>query len=195
MLDLHIELIHQRDHDYRLKMSLYRPDQDAPLNPLETARPIITLNPADCPNPLQGGDPGRWLGQQLLADPAVSTAWEWALGASGGQLLRLRLELDDELHRFPWEALILPHVGQVALSERILLSRFMFVSRQETVPAVAAGRIKLITAVAAPTDIEAYGLARPNRAAFLEPIAALLDPAADERPPHATIRPGRVSLA
>ena len=189
MLDLHIELIHQRAHDFRLKMALYRPDQDAPLNPLETARPIVSLDPTACPDPFQGDAAGRWLGEQLLADPASLTAWEWVLGASDGQLLRLRLELDDELQQLPWEALLLPHVGQVALSERILLSRFMFVSRQQTPPAAATDRLQLVAAVASPSDIfDNYRLPRPDTATFLAPIEALLSPA------DGPIRAGRVEL-
>ena len=174
--DLHLELIHREDHLYRLKMSLYWPGQDAPANPLAAHRPLVSLDPSAMPDPVKdGGDPGIWLGAQLLADPMARAAWDWVLGRVGDKALRLRLELDDELQQFPWELITLPFVGRVSLSERVLFSRFMFISRNQSTPKKRTNHLEITLALANPTDIQkSYKLPRPEPKQFLTPIHDLL---------------------
>lgn len=112
---------------------------------------------------------GQALAEQVFADPEirgylrqVKTAVEAA-----GHFLRLRLLIGPTapgLHALRWELLADPDTGTpFATSERVLFSRFMLSQDWRTVRLRPKAALRAVVAVAAPTDLTAYGLAEIDR--------------------------------
>lgn len=112
---------------------------------------------------------GRLLAGQLFADAAVRGLYATARAAleRGGLSLRVRLAIDPsalELHDLRWELLRDPETNApLATSERVLLSRFMPSQDWRRVRLQPRAQLRAVVAVAAPTNLDRYGLAQIDR--------------------------------
>lgn len=143
-------------------------------------------------------DAGVQLFSALIADARVHTAWE--LAAALHPRRRIRLRIDDaapELHALAWEALHDPSPTAtarfVAADRDTPFSRHVACAWEPPGP-VAAPPIRVLTAVAAPAGLEAYGLAPIDVDRELAVLADAMGDAAPGLVEH-TALPGRCTLA
>ncbi|GAB4429184.1 MAG: CHAT domain-containing protein [Chloroflexi bacterium OHK40] len=97
-----------------------------------------------------------------------------AAAAARGRMLRLRLALDPtapRLHRIPWELMYFDDSGGVspprplAADPRIAFSRYLESATFDEGRPIAERPVRMLAAIAAPTDLHRWGLAEINRAA------------------------------
>ena len=161
--DLEIGLRRVLRDAYEVTLRLLNPASEAEVAPVSgpaAIDPKILL-------PLQN-DPaayGRALADQVFADPGVRALYAKARAvlAADDAALRVRLAVDPsalELHDLRWELLHDPESAtSIATSERLLFSRFMRSGDWRRVRQAPRDRLRAVVAVAAPTDLDAYGLA------------------------------------
>lgn len=111
---------------------------------------------------------GRRLTAMLFADQRLRDAWREARGfAHGAQsALRLRLDPADDLHSLYWETIRDPISDTpLARNQQVLLSRYL--DSPDLTPIIIPDRADLtaLAVIAAPTDLDQYGLAPINAAA------------------------------
>ncbi|MBM3190773.1 MAG: CHAT domain-containing protein, partial [Chloroflexi bacterium] len=125
--------------------------------------PIGYLRP-DClpwvPTASRTADGERLFGL-LFGDPRLREAWSAAVGPNAA--CRIRLRIDDsapELNALPWELLREPLPGgarDLAADERTPLSRYLAGIWQHGAP-ILDRPIRLLIAIAAPSDLDAFHL-------------------------------------
>ncbi|MCB0017361.1 MAG: CHAT domain-containing protein [Anaerolineales bacterium] len=188
-VDLHLELIKLQGQQYLLRLSLHDSAISAPIDLLNGQRLPVTIDPAD-PRLQQFSlaEYGEALGQIVFGAPVALAALEKGLAtaAQKDKPVRLRLQLEDELHVLPWETLSLPGLGPLALRERLRFSRFLSGGEHRPVPRIPPEKLRALVAVAAPDGLDAYDLPQPDRALF---TAAAQDNLAGA---EVTIVPGRL---
>lgn len=126
-------------------------------------------------------DEGARLFAAFVADDRVRMAWE--LAAALHPRRRIRVRLDDsvpELHVIPWEVLHDP--SPTATARFLAADRDTPFSRDVSCPwqplgPVAAAPIRVLTAIAAPRGLDAYGLAPIDRDAEIACLAAAMSSA------------------
>jgi len=107
---------------------------------------------------------GRALGQALFAAEAVGDAFRETVAAVEAQngALRVRLRIDPpELHGLGWERILAPIDGQwlpLGAAAATPLSRFVLGERWERPAPVTARPLRVLTVIAAPVDLDDYGL-------------------------------------
>lgn len=121
---------------------------------------------------------GARLFAAFTADEAVRMAWNLAAALAPRRRLRLRIDDDAaELHALPWEAL--HDLSPTATAHRPAADRDTPFSRLvpcawDLLPAVREPPLGVLTAVAAPTDLDAYSLPAIDRAAEQASLAAAM---------------------
>lgn len=136
--------------------------------------PRGTLGP-ELLQPLGAGDRGAQLFTRFTADEPIRMAWNLAAALHPTRRIRLRLDdLEPALHTLPWEALTDP--SPIATARTLAADRDTPFSRHVATSASVPGPldcppIKLLSAVAAPTDLDAYDLPPLDRAAEAACIA------------------------
>ena len=164
LIDLLIRLRRQQGDTYTITIERRAAGQATAVEPLAQVRPrpVFTIDWTEAR--ALAADPaelGRWLGDALFAHRAVYAAFQAALADAGSRgTLRLRLDLEDDLHALPWETLTLDDLGPLSGSQRILFSRYLESDRGYAVTPPPAP-LTAAVAIADPTDIGTYGLARP----------------------------------
>lgn len=122
------------------------------------------------------GDPRRYgehLFTMLFADPRAREAWVEARGYSRGAGVPLRVRLripaeDAPLHGLHWETLRDPVSNQLlGMHEALLLSRYLESATMARVTIPSCPSLRGLAAVAAPIDLERFGLAPINALAEL----------------------------
>ena len=174
---LTLQLTHLTGDQYRLRLMQEDSESGAMSNPLGSHPVTVSLPPALPANlALDPAGYGRWLGQQLLADPVASQALSSMLAAAEAQdrPLRLILDLPPQLQKLEWETLQLDNAGPLALRERLRLSRLLPTTGQRPVLHTVPDPLRVLTAVAAPADLADYDLHRPDAEQLHELIEAAL---------------------
>lgn len=133
-------------------------------------------------------DRGARLFQRFTADEPVRMAWNLAAALHPQRRIRIRLDdLAPALHTLPWEALtdVSPTATARTLSadRDTPFSRHVVTSWEPPGPLVTPP-IKLLSAVAAPTDLETYNLPPLDRDAEAACIAAAVAAAPPGRVVH-----------
>lgn len=146
----------------------------------ERVFPAGLLEPAGV-EAVQRAEPGvvgARLFAALMADDRVRQAW--AIAAGRHPRRRIRLRIDDaapELHALPWELLCDASPGStarlLAADDDTPFSRHV-PGAFEPLPAVEARPIRLLSAIAAPTGVEAYQLQPLDRAVEEAGVAAAM---------------------
>ena len=163
-IDLALTLRQEQDRSYRADLRLRHPASASDCD-LAVACPV-TLDPiALAALSLDPVAYGRTLAAQLFADAPLRAAWEQAatVAAVTPLPMRLRLDLDprvEELHALIWETLMAPGDGPtLALSERVLLSRYLGTRELASLTTDADATPRAIIAVANPSDLGTFGMA------------------------------------
>jgi hypothetical protein len=138
-----------------------------------------------------GDDLGARLFAALVADEPVRMAWNLAAALHPRRRIRVRIADDvPELHPLPWEALHDPSPTSTARSPAAdrdtPFARFVATSWAPLGP-VPAPPIKVLSAVAAPADLDAYQLPPIDRAAEAAGVAAALALAPPGRVEHTAL--------
>lgn len=108
---------------------------------------------------------GRALSAMLFAAPAAREAFTAARATAEAQHLQLRVRIAispdaPELHALRWECLFDPDGRtMLALSERILLSRYIASTDWRQIRLRARTPLRALVVIAAPTNLASYGLA------------------------------------
>ncbi len=167
--DLEITLFHAGAGEYAAELRFTSPTSETEIPPL---RAVTGLDPGALLE--HHHDPaayGAALTDALFAADELSQLFAQVRATvdAGGLDLRLRLRLDPgarELHALRWELLRAPGAtsGEVpgallATSERILFSRFMASTDWRTVKIGRKADLRALVAVAAPNDLDRFGLA------------------------------------
>ena len=165
--DLEISLRRHVDTGYIVDLRYSQPDSDADLRP--------TRHNGETP-PTEfdreqlhalASDPaayGQLLGQNLLSDPEVHTAFEQARASahSHDASLRVRLLIDPaaaELHSLYWETLRDPRDGALVFAgENVVFSRYLSSFDWRPVYLRTQSELKALIVVANPTGLEKYDL-------------------------------------
>jgi hypothetical protein len=115
---------------------------------------------------------GRFLGECLLVEPGVERIFAHALSSAQQLEVPLRVQLvlspNIDLHDLCWETLRNPHDGTALFVRNdLLFSRYL--SSEDTRPVRLRDRdeLRALVAVAAPDDVESYGLPRVDVTAEL----------------------------
>ena len=170
-VDLHIELINLRGMQYLLRLSLHDSAISAPIDLLNGQRLPVTIDPDD-PNLRHFSliEYGEALGQIVFGDPAALAALQKGLAVAEekDRPVRLRLQLEDQLHILPWESLSIPGIGALAIQERLRFSRYLSGGRHRRIQRVPPEQMRAIVAVASPEGLDDYGLVKPSRALFAQ---------------------------
>ncbi|HEX9109444.1 MAG TPA: CHAT domain-containing protein [Longimicrobiales bacterium] len=176
---LDLNLSRAADGGYALEFVFSQPGSDAEAR-LLGAQPVkaaldlnalrvLLLDPAAYGHALAG---------QLFADPRARTAFVQARAAAGALPLRLRFQAAPgagELHGLAWELLLDPQdSAPLATQEKIVFSRVLASSDSRPVTTPARGDLRALLAVASPSNLPDYNLARLDQAAELDRIQAEL---------------------
>ena len=135
-----------------------------------------------------GDDHGARLFARFTADEPIRMAWSLAAALHPQRRIRLRLDdLAPALHTLAWEALT--DTSPTATARTLAADRDTPFSRHVATAAAPPGPltalpIKILTAVAAPTDIADYDLPPLDRAAEIASIAEALAAAPPGRVQH-----------
>ncbi|RRR72993.1 MAG: CHAT domain-containing protein [Candidatus Viridilinea halotolerans] len=149
---------------YTVDLRFMRPSSDAENQPLHTTRPLVSIDFAAlraCSLDPQAY--GTLLSASLFADPALRAAFAQARGLAGDCPLRLRLAFDvgaPELHALRWELLHDPNDRlPLSLSSQVLFSRYLASDDWRAVYSRARGDLRALVVIAAPNDLDQFGLA------------------------------------
>jgi hypothetical protein len=165
--ELEVGLHRVQVETYQIELRYTDPESEAETSPRRGRCPIVPQSLLPLLQDSTGY--GQALAGQVFADPEVlgflrqvKTAVEAA-----GHSLRLRLLIGPTapgLHALRWELLADPDTGApFSTSERVLFSRFMLSQDWRTVRLRPKAALRALVAVAAPTDLAAYGLAEIDR--------------------------------
>lgn len=161
-LEIHLTLI--ANDSYYSSMRLQAPD-DAAAAELLGATPVTISHETLLQASLDPRAYGQQLALMLFADPRMREGWAKARAFAHGRnaVLRVRLRFDlnaPSLHGVRWETLADPESGApLALSEQILLSRYLDSASLQPVRQPKRPQLKAIVAVAGPRDLGRYNLA------------------------------------
>lgn len=167
--ELEIGLHRVQADDYQVELRFLDPASDAETAPCRAPCPLDPL--ALLPLEQDPAGYGRALAAQVFADPRARDGLRRARVAVevGNRVLRIRLLVGPTatgLHALRWELLCDPDSGEaLAMSERILLSRFMPSQDWRPIRLRPRARLRVLVAVSAPTDLDQYGLAPLDAAA------------------------------
>lgn len=154
---------HYRVGHYQVELRLTDPEVDTDRPPVtgEAAFQVNELSKLlDLPDQL-----GLALTEALFRDAGVRRFYSEAKAVfeSSGRTLRIRISIGPgaaELNGLPWELLRDPDTqASLAVSERILLSRFMQSSDWRPVKLQPKAQLRALIAVSAPSDAATYGMA------------------------------------
>ncbi|MCB0027887.1 MAG: CHAT domain-containing protein, partial [Anaerolineales bacterium] len=192
-----LQLTHLSGDEYRLRLTQEESGSGAVSSPLGSRIVTVTIL-AEVPAnlALDASGQGKRLGEQLLANAAVTRALSNILAAADAQNrpVRLILDLPPQLQKLAWETLQLDDSGPIALRERLRLSRLLPTAGQRPVPHTIPDPLRVLTAVAAPTDLADYDLHRPDADHLYQLITDAL-PQANHRRSDGTLAALREGLA
>ena len=171
--DLEIGL-HRRDVDaYAVELRFSQPKSDADVRLVRGELPVARFNLDElCGLAVDGAAYGRLLGQSLLADAGLRTAFAQARSTAQALDVALRLRLfvgpgASELHSLRWETLRDPQDGSLLFTgERILFSRYLSSLDWQPVGPCPKGDLRALVVVANPAGL---GKWQPGG----QPLAAL----------------------
>ena len=183
-ITLTIQLTDIGSDTYRVRLIREDSQSGAINNPLGHTTPEVTI-PVAAPTDLafDADAYGRWLSEALLAESNLEKAIAAILDAAESQNrpLRLILDLPTRLQALRWEGLHLPGVGAIALRERVRLTRVLPSAANRPVPHTIPDPLRILSMVAAPTDLAEYNLPQPNKDAFLTLAQEALPQAAHQQ--------------
>lgn len=166
--EIEIGLHRLQPEAYEVELRVADPDTEGEVAPARgQARISIDELQSLQSNPSQYGGT---LTNQLFQDPELRSFYGKNKAAfdARGILCRLRLLIGPsapELHSLKWELLLDPDTKQqLAVSERILFSRFMLSRDWRVIKLRPKAELRATIAVSAPSDLTTYGLADVDKA-------------------------------
>ncbi len=121
---------------------------------------------------------GRQLTAMLFADQRLRDAWREARGFACGAQTALRLRLDsaaDDLHSLGWETIRDPITDTpLARNQQVLFSRYLDASDLTSIRIPDCTTLAALVVVAAPTDLDQYGLAPIDATSEVARVTAAL---------------------
>jgi CHAT domain/SIR2-like domain len=154
---LEIELTYRDTASYSARLRFVPPGAGAPI---EECAPV-RFDPG--PLAAAAADPPRYglaLGGSLLGNSALGRILVAARAAAGESALRIRLAIDSEskrLHRLRWETLRDPADGRsLVMDQKIWFSRHLGSSDMRPIRLRTGTNLRVLVAVASPSNIELY---------------------------------------
>lgn len=185
-VDLELIVRHHDTERYWVELRGRIPSEDT----LVGTRPAIVRFDRERLRELAGDTPayGAALGEMLFAAPELRSAFASARTAAElhNTALRLRLHITpdaSELHGLRWETLRDPsraNSGLLSTSEQIFFSRYLASASWRPVPLRAQAELRVLVAVANPSDISTFQLAPIERAHELAIAQSALAPLAPD---------------